>query len=110
MSDIAITFVQLDGSEKVVSNATEGESMMEIAKANDVDGILGDCGGGCACATCHVYVDEQWREVVGAPDDIEDMTLDMIADIRKDNSRLCCQINVTEAMNGLRVTVVPDEF
>lgn len=109
MSGINITFVEADGNEKIIDDAVVGESLMELAKANGVEGILGDCGGGCACATCHVYVDANWTDVVGKPDDIEDMTLDMMGDSYKDNSRLCCQLHVSEALDGLRVAVAPHE-
>jgi 2Fe-2S ferredoxin len=110
MGAITITFVQMDGVEKVITDAEVGESLMELARANGVDGILGDCGGGCACATCHVFVEPQWQEKVGAPDDIEDMTLEMVSDIRKPSSRLCCQISVSEELDGLRVAVAPHGF
>jgi 2Fe-2S ferredoxin len=106
---IKVTFVQLDGVEKTITDGEVGESLMELARANGVEGILGDCGGGCACATCHVYVDEPWMEVVGKPDDIEDMTLDMVSDVHKANSRLCCQIRLTPEMDGLRMHVAPSE-
>lgn len=108
MSGIKITFVQQDGVEKVIEDADEGESLMELARDNGVEGILGDCGGGCACATCHVYVDEAWQQTVGEADDIEDMTLDMVSDLHKPNSRLCCQIEVRPELDGLRVTVAPE--
>ncbi len=106
---IKVTFVQLDGVEKTIEDGDVGESLMELGRANGVDGILGDCGGGCACATCHVYVDESWMEVVGKPDDIEEMTLDMVADVHRPNSRLCCQIRLTPALDGLRMQVAPSE-
>ena len=109
MSAITVTFVQTDGVEKNIADAEPGESLMELAKANGVEGILGDCGGGCACATCHVYVDPQWLDVVGPADEIEEMTLDMVSDIHKSNSRLCCQIQVRPELDGLRVTVAPSE-
>ncbi len=107
MSAIKITFVQANGAEKTISDGVVGESLMELAKANGVEGILGDCGGGCACATCHVYVAPEWQAKVGKPDDIEDMTLDMVSDIRKPGSRLCCQISVAQDLDGLRVEVAP---
>lgn len=109
MSAISITFVQADGVEKQIADAEPGESLMELAKANGVEGIIGDCGGGCACATCHVYVDPQWQGIVGPPDEIEEMTLDMVSDIHESNSRLCCQIMVRPELDGLRVTVAPAE-
>jgi len=108
MGSIKITFVQTDGVEKTL-DAEPGETLMELAKANGVAGILGDCGGGCACATCHVYVDPQWMDVVGPPDDIEEMTLDMVSDIHRSNSRLCCQIQARAELDGLRVSVAPGE-
>lgn len=110
MSSITVTFVQPDGVEKVVEDCTEGENLMDIARNNGVEGILGDCGGGCACATCHVYVDDAWKEKVGGPDDIEEMTLDMAGDVLKDSSRLCCQINAAPELDGLKVTVAPVDF
>ena len=70
MSGIKVTFVQADGVEKVITDGAVGESLMELAKDNGVAGILGDCGGGCACATCHVYVEPEWMNVVGTPADI----------------------------------------
>ncbi len=110
MSAIKISFVELDGEEKVIENAKPGTTLMELAKAHGVDGILADCGGGCACATCHVYVDAEWQDVLGAPDEIEEMTLDMVAEITKPNSRLSCQVIVSDKMNGLKVSVAPCDF
>ena len=109
MGAIKVTFVQPDGVEKTITDGEVGESLMELARANGVDGILGDCGGGCACATCHVYVEPDWMKVVGQPDDIEEMTLDMVSDIHKPNSRLCCQIRLTPEMDGLKMAVAPSE-
>ena len=109
MSSITVTFVQPDGVEKVVSDAVEGETLMDVAKANDVEGILGDCGGSCACGTCHIYVDGEWQEVVGAPDDIEEMTLDMIEGVEEGRSRLSCQVTLNPKLDGLKVTVAPFE-
>lgn len=107
MGAIKVTFVQMDGVEKTITDGEVGESLMELAKANGVAGILGDCGGGCACATCHVYVEPDWMKVVGQPDDIEGMTLDMVSEVYKPNSRLCCQIRLKPEMDGLRMAVAP---
>ena len=107
MSKVRITMIQTDGVAVVIDDALPGESLMVVAKAHGVDGILGDCGGGCACATCHVYVDPEWQAIVGAPDDIEAMTLDMVSDITKSNSRLSCQIAIRPELDGLKVTVAP---
>lgn len=108
MSEIKVTFIEKNGTEVVIDDAAVGDNVMQIATANGIDGILGECGGGCACGTCHVYVDPDWQEVVGGPDDIEDMTLEMVYETRQPNSRLCCQITLTEQMNGLKVTVAPE--
>lgn len=108
MSEVKITFIECNGTEKTVTDAQVGENIMQVATNNGIEGILGECGGGCACGTCHVYVDADWYEIVGGPDDVEDMTLDMVNDTRKPNSRLCCQVVVTEKMDGLRVTVAPE--
>ena len=76
---------------------------MEAAVQNDVDGIDADCGGTCACATCHIFVDENWREKVGEPQGLEIEMLEIVEDVAK-NSRLACQIEVTAQLDGLRVT------
>jgi 2Fe-2S ferredoxin len=77
---------------------------METAIKNDVPGIEAECGGACACATCHVYVEEPWREKTGGPSPMEEDMLDFGYDVRS-NSRLSCQIKVTEALDGLVVRV-----
>ena len=107
MSSIKVTFAQSDGSEQAIDDAEVGRSLMEVAREHGVPGILADCGGGCACATCHVYVDEQWREAVGSPDEIESEMLDMVSDLHQPNSRLSCQIKLKSELDGLRVTVAP---
>lgn len=109
MGAITVTFVQPDGVEKTIIDGGVGESLMELATANGIVGILGDCGGSCACATCHVYVEPTWMSVVGKSNDGEDATLDGVSDIKKTNSRLCCQIRLTEEMNGLKMVVAPSE-
>ena len=98
----SITFIDQSGAERVVE-ARDGQTVMEAAVINDVPGIDADCGGACACATCHVYVDEAWREAVGAPSPMEEDMLDFAYDVRP-NSRLSCQIRVSPALDGLRVT------
>jgi ferredoxin, 2Fe-2S len=108
MSTVTVTLVQQDGEEVCIADASVGISLMEVAKGRGVVGILGDCGGGCACATCHVYIDPSWREAVGEADAIEEMTLDMVSDITRENSRLGCQITLTAELDGLRVAVAPN--
>lgn len=97
-----ITFTDHDGGERMVE-AREGQTVMEVAIANDVPGIEAECGGGCSCATCHVYVDDAWREVVGGPTPMEEDMLDFAFDVRP-SSRLSCQIKITPALDGLKVT------
>ncbi|MDE2597394.1 MAG: 2Fe-2S iron-sulfur cluster binding domain-containing protein [Sphingomonadales bacterium] len=96
----------VNGVTRVIDNAEPGLSLMELAKANDVAGIMGDCGGGCACATCHVYVDAAWWDRVGAPDDIEASMLDMAENVQP-RSRLGCQIKLSAELDGITVTVAP---
>ena len=96
-----ITYIQPDGTENVVE-AKAGWSVMEGAIKNRVRGIDADCGGACACATCHVYVDEAWREKTGTPSAMEESMLDFAEDVRPE-SRLSCQIKVTDALDGLVV-------
>lgn len=102
-----VTFVEASGAEKPIGDAAAGQSLMEVARANGIEGITADCGGGCACATCHVYVDPEWLDRVGPPDDIENDMLDMVSDVRRENSRLSCQIRLVPELEGLRVTVAP---
>jgi ferredoxin, 2Fe-2S len=104
---LTVTFVQNDGVEKVVTDAQPGDTLMFLGRSHCVEGILGDCGGGCSCATCHVYVDETWLNKMKPPDDIEAGMLDMVADIRS-NSRLGCQIKMTPELDGIKVTVAPN--
>lgn len=80
---------------------------MELARANGIEGITADCGGGCACATCHIYIDAEWEQRVGKPHEIENEMLDLVADVRQENSRLSCQILLVPELDGLRVTVAP---
>ena len=109
MSEITVTLVQRDGEEVVIEDAVIGDTLMETARAHNVDGILGDCGGGCSCATCHVYVEPEWLDIVGPPNEIETSTLDLVAHVMQDNSRLGCQIKIAPELDGLRVAVAREE-
>ena len=80
-----VTFVEPSGTKHEI-DADTGHSLMEVAVANDIPGIEADCGGSCACATCHVFIDEAWREKTGEMDDMEDEMLD-VAENRDDSSR-----------------------
>ena len=96
-----IHFVDHTGETRTVE-IEEGATVMEAAIRNDIPGIEAECGGACACATCHVYVEEAWREKVGPPSPMEEDMLDFAFDV-KENSRLSCQIKVTDALDGLVV-------
>ena len=96
-----ITYVEFNGKEHVVDVKT-GLSVMEGAVKNNIPGIDADCGGACACATCHVHVDAAWTEKVGPPSAMEESMLDFAEDVRPD-SRLSCQIKVTDELDGLVV-------
>jgi ferredoxin, 2Fe-2S len=96
-----ITFVEQNGTEHVIE-AVNGTSVMEAAVKNMVPGIDADCGGACACATCHVYVDAAWVEKVGKPEPMEESMLDFAYE-PKETSRLSCQIKVADALDGLVV-------
>ncbi|ADE53916.1 2Fe-2S iron-sulfur cluster-binding protein [Coraliomargarita akajimensis] len=99
-----VTFITEDGDEVVVENAVG--TLMEVATDNDVEGIDGDCGGVCSCSTCHVRVKQEWLDKVGKADEIEQELLEM-EDDTDERSRLCCQIDMTEALDGLVVEVSP---
>ncbi len=82
--------------------AVSGSTVMETAVRHSVPGILGECGGACACATCHVYIDDAWVDAVGDPEAMEEDMLDFALDVRP-NSRLSCQIRVRDDLDGLVV-------
>ena len=96
-----ITFIDFGGESRTVE-AENGSTVMENAIKNGIPGIEAECGGACACATCHVYVDEAWTEIVGAPSPMEEDMLDFGFDV-KPNSRLSCQIKVSDQLDGLVV-------
>jgi len=103
-----ITFIQPDGTQQTV-DAENGMTVMETAKKNLIEGIEAECGGACACATCHVFVDDAWREKTGGPAEMEEDMLDFAFDVRP-TSRLSCQIKVTDALDGLIVRVPEKQF
>lgn len=101
-----IKYIEHDGTEHEV-DVPSGLSVMEGAIRNMVPGIDADCGGACACATCHVYVDEAWAGKTGERSSMEESMLDFASDVQ-DNSRLSCQIRITDALDGL-VVRLPEE-
>ena len=96
-----ITFVDSKGGEQVI-NVAPGVSLMEAALKNGVSGIEADCGGACSCATCHVFVASEWMAKIPPKEDMEDAMLEFALDLR-DESRLSCQILLTENLDGLVV-------
>ena len=98
-----ITYVTAEGKDYHV-DAKVGSTVMENAVKNAVPGIEAECGGACACATCHVYVENSWTEIVGKAEVMEEDMLDFAFEVQP-NSRLSCQIKITEEMDGLVVNI-----
>ncbi len=96
-----ITYIEHDGKEHVI-DVKNGLSVMEGAVKNNIPGIDADCGGACACATCHVYVDDAWTSKTGEKSAMEESMLDFAENVQE-NSRLSCQIKVSDAVDGLVV-------
>jgi len=99
---IKLTYIDSAGTARSVE-AQVGATVMETALRNSIPGIDAECGGACACATCHVYVAPEWIDVVGKASQMEEDMLDFAFDVRP-TSRLSCQIKVTQALDGLAVT------
>jgi len=97
-----ITFVDHNGESRSI-DVENGATVMEAAIRNAIPGIEAECGGACACATCHVYVDDAWTEIVGPPSQMEEDMLDFAFEVRP-TSRLSCQIKVAQNLDGLVVT------
>ena len=96
---VKITFLQASGRAQVI-DASVGMSLMEAAIHHRIAGILGECGGACACATCHVYLPARWTCALGEPNDTEKGLLEMVVD-PTDESRLACQVVIDATMDGL---------
>ncbi|MBS1844507.1 MAG: (2Fe-2S)-binding protein [Actinobacteria bacterium] len=97
-----VSFIDADGSE-TTATAASGQSLMEAAIANGIDGIVAECGGNMMCATCHVYVDEPWADRLPPRSPVEDEMLGETVCPRRAGSRLSCQIRVDEDLDGLVV-------
>jgi ferredoxin, 2Fe-2S len=97
-----IHFVDHSGEKRTIE-VENGATVMEAAIRNAIPGIEAECGGACACATCHVYVDDAWTEIVGKPSQMEEDMLDFAFEVRP-TSRLSCQIKVAPNLDGLVVT------
>ena len=98
-----VTFIAFNGTRHVV-DAVSGLSLMQTALDHNVPGIDGDCGGQCSCATCHVFVEPDWTARTGPRSAHEDEMLNFAAELR-DSSRLACQIQLTDALDGLVVSM-----
>ena len=103
-----ITYIQADGTVNEVEVST-GQSVMQGAIDNMIDGIDAECGGACACATCHCFVDNDWLETVGAANDMEEELLDGVT-TADNRSRLSCQIEVSDELDGLVVHLPESQF
>jgi 2Fe-2S ferredoxin len=105
MSSIQVTFVQPDGEEQTFEVTDLRQTLKDVARMRDVPGITAECGGACACATCHVHVDPEWIERVGRASGVEADMLELASEL-SDTSRLSCQIELRTELNGLRVAVL----
>ncbi len=103
-----VTFVDADGTRHEVE-ANSGVSLMQVAIDNGIEGIVAECGGACSCATCHCYVEEEWQARTGEPDDMEKAMLECVLDPMP-NSRLSCQITLSEDLDGLVVSLPEAQF
>ena len=100
VSDVKIVFVD-PGDERHIVSGQIGQSAMELAVANNLEGIEAECGGACSCATCHVYVDQAWMTLVGDPGSLELEMLEFARAERRETSRLSCQIRLRAELDGL---------
>ncbi|WP_255950724.1 2Fe-2S iron-sulfur cluster-binding protein [Streptomyces odontomachi] len=101
-------YVGSAGSEHTI-DAAPGDTVMSAAVRHGVPGIVAECGGNCSCATCHVWVREEFAPLVGPPGEMEEDLLDMGVSERRDTSRLSCQIVVTDELAGLTVDIPPEQ-
>lgn len=102
-----VTLIDANGTSETLE-AENGQSLMSAAVANGVEGIVGMCGGALMCASCHVFVTEEWQDAVGSPSESEDLMLESTVCARQPNSRLSCQITLHDGLDGL-IVQLPDE-
>ena len=103
-----IKYIEFNGEEQEV-DVQNGLTVMEGAIKNKIPGIDADCGGACACATCHVYVQKEWLSKLPSKEDTEEDMLDFAFEV-KENSRLSCQLTVTDELDGLVVDLPEKQF
>jgi 2Fe-2S ferredoxin len=101
---VRVTYVGADGAARTI-DGQDGASVMQTALSNGIEGILAECGGAASCATCHVYVDGAWVSLLPAVGEDEDAMLDCAVRERLSNSRLSCQIKLSENLDGLIVQI-----
>ena len=104
----SVTYIESNGTVHTVP-ATPNRSLMQIAVDNNVPGILGDCGGTCSCATCHGYIDPQWADQMPPVSETEEFMLEGVPEPLP-NSRLCCQIKMTDALDGIVVRLPSEQY
>ena len=104
----SITFVDHDG-QSIEIFAQTGDSLMDAATFNGVTGVVAECGGACSCATCHVYIDPDWYAKLPQPDDSEKEMLEFAID-PGNNSRLSCQIDITDELEGMVVHTPQSQY
>lgn len=104
-----VTYILSDGRQQQVE-VPDGDSVMQGAVRANIEGIVGECGGALACATCHCYVDEAWSEKVGGPSEMETQMLEFSASEAKPNSRLSCQIFASDELDGLVVRLPETQY
>lgn len=103
-----VVFIDHNGETYTVE-APLNKSLMQVALDNAVPGILGDCGGSCSCATCHGYVQKPWADQLGPRSESEEFMLEGVPDLQ-DNSRLCCQIRMTEELDGITIHLPEEQW
>ena len=103
-----LCYIEHDGTEHTVT-VDSGISLMEAAIDNDIPGIDADCGGACACATCHIMLDQEWFDKLGEREATEESMLSLAASVT-DTSRLACQIEVTDELDGIRIQMPESQF
>ena len=104
-----VTYIPAQGEARIV-DVPAGENVMRGALYNDVEGIVGECGGGLACATCHCYIDEAWAGKTGEPSEAEVEMFDSASSEVRPTSRLSCQVIVTDELDGLVVRLPETQY
>ena len=103
-----VIFIDAQG-EKTEVVGDSGDTVMNLAVNEDIDGIDAECGGGCSCATCHCYIADEWMDKVGNAEEFEAEMLEHIEAERKPGSRLSCQVTLTDELDGLVVHIPKDQ-